>query len=183
MSNNTTLEIYDSQAKLDNVAPNLWIADNCFSSVTLDWMQSIVDRTGNNWSSAGLDKRLELTDQNHDYQRLIGIGVSQASAFSTFFGRNLHLMGVKFWLDLPQFGCQVHSDSSEIILSYQVYVYKFDDSNTTVRGAEFLHVDPPYQVDIQANKGYINYNIDEKKHWVYGGHGIRHSVMFHYCLA
>jgi len=183
MNRYCTIEIHDSQAKCELVAPNLWVVDNCFGPDTLSWMQGIVDSTGNTWTSAGLDKRLELKEENHDYQRLKSIGKKQAGTIGNIVEKNLNFMDVKFWLDLPQFGCQVHSDSEDIVVSYQVYVYKFDDSSTVVRGAEFLHVEPPYRVEIEPNKGYLNYNIDAKEHWVYGGHGIRHSVMFQYCLA
>ena len=180
MNNNYTTEIYDSQALIQNVSPNLWIVDNCFSELTLQWMQGLVDTTGNKWTSAGLDKRLELDRQNHAYQKLVSIGEKQANALGSIVDKELNLMDTKFWLDLPQFGCQVHHDNKDIIVSYQVYVYIFNDTDTPVRGAEFLHVDPPYQVEIQPNRAYINLNTDLKKHWVYGGHGIRHSVMFQY---
>ena len=175
--------IYDSDARADLVAPNLWVIDNCYSDSTFDWLANIVDTTGNEFVSEALNKRLSLKKHTPDYQKLHDIGIQQTNGIGELVGQKLELMDTKFWLDLPQFGCQVHSDSKDLIVSYQVYIHTLGDPVIACRGAEFLHVDPPYQVDLKPNYGYLNYNIDLKEHWVYGGHGTRTSVMYHYRLA
>lgn len=179
----TTTKIYDSDAWIDLVAPNLWTIDNCYSKTTFDWLANIVDTTNNEFISEHLNKRLSLKRTMPDYARLCDIGLAQCDAIGEIIGQQVNLMDTKFWLDLPQFGCQIHSDSKDLIVSYQVYIHTIGDPVVACRGAEFLHVDPPYQVDLKPNYGYLNYNIDLKKHWVYGGHGTRTSVMYHYCLA
>jgi len=77
---------------------------------------------------------------------------------------------------LPGFGCQVHHDAPDIIVTLQVYI----DSDGDTVGAEFLHVDPSIQIPIQPNCGYINLNTDLKDHQVIANNGTRTSVVFQY---
>lgn len=174
------VKLYDTLSSLELVAPNLWIVDSCFDQSTLQWLKDIVETQGNEFVAGALRKRLQLKYNMHDQARLNEIGSIQKSALAEIAGCELEFIESKFWLDLPQFGCQIHSDSPDLYVNYQIYIYTSPGADVPCVGAEFLHVDPPYLVDFKPNRGYININSDLKKHWVYGGHAIRTSVMFQY---
>ena len=174
------VKIYDALSHLESVAPNLWIADNCFDLKTFEWLTAIVDTEGNEFVTGALKKRLQLKHTTHDQARLNEIGISQTASFESLTNTKLEFVTAKFWLDLPQFGCQIHSDSPDLYVNYQVYVAASPGADVACVGAEFLHISPPYRVELKPNHGYININSDLKLHWVYGGHGTRTSVMFQY---
>jgi hypothetical protein len=174
------VKIYDTLSDLELVAPNLWTADQCFDEKTFEWLSGIVETEGNEFVAVGLKKRLQLKCNTHDQARLSEIGIAQIPAMEKIAGSRLNFIESKFWLDLPQFGCQVHSDAPDLYVNYQVYIHTSPGADVECVGAEFLHVDPPYRVEFKPNHGYINVNLDLKPHWVYGGHGTRTSVMFQY---
>jgi hypothetical protein len=174
------VKLYDTLSSLDLVAPNLWTVDSCFDQSTFQWLKDIVETEGNEFVAGALKKRLQLRYNMQDQVRLNEIGLKQKSALSEIAGCDLEFMESKYWLDLPQFGCQVHNDAPDLYVNYQIYIYTSPGADAPCVGAEFLHVDPPYLVDFKPNYGYININSDLKKHWVYGGHAIRTSVMFQY---
>lgn len=186
------IKIYDEISTLDLVAPNLWEVDRCFSNETLSWLQSIYENENNEFIVGGLKKRLQLKYGSKDFSRLNQLGLDMLSAMQDITGENLTFIESKYWIDMPQFGCQTHSDEPDLYCCYQVYLYstnqRINDYEPSIivekmllaEGAEFLHVDPPYQISFRPNRGYININSDLKKHWVPGRWDTRISVMFQY---
>ena len=173
------IKIYDALSTVQCVAPNLWVVDGCFDDATYQWLAGIVDTPGNRFTALELKKRLQLT-RSADQARLNQIGQQQAASLSRLVDCGLAFMQAKFWLDLPQFGCQPHRDAPELYVNYQVYIAASPGADVACVGAEFLHVDPPCQIALKPNYGYINVNCDLKLHRVHGGHGTRTSVMFQY---
>jgi len=174
------VKLYDTLSSAELVAPNLWIVDSCFDPKTFEWLSGIVESEGNEFVAGALKKRLQLKYNMHDQARLNEIGLEQKSALAEIADCDLEFVESKYWIDLPQFGCQIHSDAPDLYVNYQIYIYTSPGADVPCVGAEFLHVDPPYRVDFKSNHGYININSDLKKHWVPGGHAIRTSVMFQY---
>jgi hypothetical protein len=177
------VKVYDALSNVSEVAPNLWVVNRCVDSKTFEWMFNIYNELGNEFVVTRPDKRLLLKENCNDYQRLRQIGVDQVEGLSKITGMNLSFMDVKFWLDMPSFGCQVHGDSKDIVTTYQVYIHTVGDPKMPCHGAEFLHVDPSVEIPFTPNTGYINLNTDSKPHKVYGGNGIRISIAFQYNLA
>lgn len=186
------VKIYDETADVKLVAPNLWEVDQCFSKETLAWLQSIYETEGNEFVAVGLKKRLQLKFGSEDFAKLNQIGVDILPMVSTIIGTPVELAEVKYWIDLPQFGCQSHSDAEELYCAFQIYLYSSnqrvkDFTSTEIthfellaEGAEFTHVDPPYQILFKPNHGYINLNSDLKPHWVPGRWDTRISVIFQF---
>ncbi len=186
------VKIYDEIAQIKNVAPNLWQVDNCFSDSTLKWLQSIDENEGNEFVAGALKRRLQLKFGSHDFARLNEIGLEQKRSLEEIVKHELSLAEVKYWIDLRQFGCQMHADSSDLFVSYQIYLdscnhnfskYHPDKSIHDLllsRGADFYHIDPPYQIVFSPNRGYINLNTDQKDHCVESRWDVRTSVMFQY---
>ena len=174
------VKIYDTASLLKTLSPTCWAVDQAFSRETLEWMQNIIVNEENTFQVTRPHRRL-LLQPGPDHVRLQQIGLDMIPSLSQITGIDLNLMIVKFWLDLPGFGCQVHHDSPEIIVSYQVYL-NVDQQSTDMpcHGVEFLHMDKPYEVDLQPNSGYINLNTDLKLHQVIPGSGTRSSVMFQF---
>ena len=159
---------------------NLWEVDIFFGNDTFDWLLVIADTAGNEFVVQQPAKRLQLSDRMPDQQRLVGIALDIKDAISQIVGYKLEFMTAKFWLDLPQFGCQMHKDSADIFVSYQVYIHTIGDPDIPCHGAEFFHSGDPYEIALRPNHGYINLNIDEKDHRVFAGHGIRQSINFQF---
>lgn len=176
------VKIYDQVCQLQSVAPNCWLVDECFCSETLSWMQDIVINEQNQFAVSRPHRRLML-QPGPDHDRLQQIGLDIIPSLNQISGLDLNLMVVKFWLDLPGFACQTHSDSPDIIVTYQVYVDIWSSEQDPCHGIEFLHVDPPYKLELANNKGYINVNTDLKPHRVMPGIGTRASVTFQYNLV
>lgn len=186
------IKFYDEISDASEVAPNLWQVSNCFSPTTLVWLQSIYQTAGNEFIAGDLKKRLQLKFGSQDYARLNQIGLDMLPEMCRLFEHDLRFVEVKYWVDLPQFGCQMHSDSEDLLCSYQIYlessnrlVKKFTTTCVTeqellAEGAIFDHVDPPCQIEFAPNNGYINWNSDLKPHWVPGRWDTRISVMFQY---
>jgi hypothetical protein len=198
------VKIYDEISTVEYPAPNLWEVDRCFSSSTFGRLISISDTPGTEFRVAFLKKRLELDRSSVHFDLIDQIGQAMTSALSSIVGQSLMYSTSKYWLDLPTFGCQEHYDSSEIFLSYQIYLgsaftteisseqhrdsnldlIEFIDQRPEVglrsSGAEFTHVDPPICIEFKTNHGYINLNSDMKLHKVRGSWDSRLSVMFQY---
>jgi len=197
------VKIYDEISSATLAAKNLWEIDQCFSSDTHQRLRGIVETQGNEFVCAGLRKRLELTPSSSEFLLLDQIGQQMCDSLSTLTGYSLKFMTVKYWLDLPGFGCQLHQDAEDIFVSYQVYLgssftdeirseqNKGSTDNTIkcandeknmlmARGAKFMHTDPPVQIEFKPNHGYINLNSDLKLHQVDGTWDTRISVMFQY---
>jgi hypothetical protein len=188
---NTTAQqvnIYDEISSVTKVAANLWEVDRCFGDGTYRWLKSVPDNTNNEFSCGGLARRLQLRPGSSDFDRINQIGVDMTLAIGQLVEQPLQLMDSKFWIDLPQFGCQTHEDAADIYVSYQVYIYSglsdagdwFHEKIAPAQGALFLHVDPPVQIGFRANHGYLNLNSDLKPHRVDGTWDTRISVMFQY---
>jgi hypothetical protein len=173
------VKIYDEISLVESVAPNCWEIDQCFSPDTLKWLQDIVVNDGNEFEVTRPHHRLWLKPGT-DYNRLQQIGLDIIPELNKLTGKDLNLMIVKYWLDLPNFGCQPHSDSLDIVVTYQVYVDVHSGSDQPCHGVEFMHVDPAYEIAIKPNHGYINLNVDSKLHQVIRGSGTRTSVVFQY---
>lgn len=206
MSNYNSLieqvKIYDEISQVSKVASNLWEVDQCFGASTLQWLVSIAENNENKFAPAYLKKRLELQPNSADFARLNGIGLDLIDPMSEISGNDLQLAEVKFWIDLPGFGCQRHSDASELFVSYQVYLasglweavsapdfpteqreFIFSTSQQLIaKGARFWHVsgEHGYQALFKPNHGYINLNSDAKIHDVPGSFDTRTSVMFQF---
>lgn len=192
MINIQQVKIYDEISSIGSVGPNLYEVDRCFSPSTLSWLRSIYENEGNEFIVGGLKKRLQLKFGSPDYARLNLMGLEMLPCMETLTGTGLRFVEPKYWIDMPQFGCQKHSDAPDLYCCYQIYLYSSnqcakDHTSTTVtqfellaEGAEFLHVDPPYQIPFLPNRGYININSDLKPHWVPGRWDTRISVMFQY---
>jgi hypothetical protein len=197
------VKIYDETSLVTSVAPNLWEVDQCFGQETHQLLRDIVDTRNNMFVCGDLKKRLELSHSSPGTALIDQIGSNMTNALSQLSGVSLNFMIAKYWLDLPTFGCQTHQDSKDIFISYQIYLGSaFQDEirsaqhrtdsvniidyldNTTdavmARGAKFLHVDPPVQIEFKPNHGYINLNSDLKLHCVDGTWDTRLSVMFQY---
>ena len=182
------VKIYDETSLVDPVAVNLWEVDQCFGNETYQWLKSIPESEHNEFFCGGLKKRLQLKHSSDDFARINQIGIDMTTAMSEIVGQPLQLMDTKYWIDLPQFGCQTHEDAPEIYVSYQVYVYSglsdagdwFHERIIPAQGAKFLHIDPPVQIQFRPNHGYINLNSDLKPHRVDGTWDTRISVMFQY---
>jgi hypothetical protein len=189
------VKIYDEISQVIDVAPNLWQVDKCFSNSTLRWLQSIDENEGNEFIAGALKRRLQLKFGSHDFARLNQIGIEQKESLEIIVGNNLELAEVKYWIDLRQFGCQMHSDAPELFVNYQVYLDscnhnlsryhpdKKPDDLLLAKGAEFHHVTPPFLIDFVPNRGYINLNADLKNHCVASRWDVRTSVMFQYARA
>lgn len=174
------VNIYDQPCQLRLVAPNCWTVDDCFSSSTLSWMQNIMTNEHNQFAVSRPHHRLLLTPCE-DHAQLQSIGLAMIPMLNSITGENLNLMVAKYWIDLPGFACQVHSDAADIIVSYQIYIdVTGSTGQESCHGVEFLHVDPPYEVDLRVNHGYINLNSDLKPHRVCPGSGTRTSVTFQF---
>jgi hypothetical protein len=179
---NTTTQqvnIYDETSLVTSVAPNCWEVDHCFSADTLQWLQDITINTGNEFEVTRPHHRLWLKP-GADYNRLQQIGLDIIPKLNEITGQDLNLMIVKYWLDLPNFGCQPHADAADIVVTYQVYVDVHSDSDQPCHGVEFMHVDPGHEINLQPNHGYINLHVDSKIHRVVQGLGTRTSVVFQY---
>jgi hypothetical protein len=197
------VKIYDEISSVDLVAPNLWEVDQCFSQNTFGQLLSIADTQDTEFKVAGLKKRLELSRTSSHFEFIDQIGRAMTSTLSTIVNQPLSYIVSKYWLDLPTFGCQLHHDSPEIFVSYQVYIgsalttelqlpehahctdlkdfiKKRPDVGLCSVGAEFTHVDPPIRISFGSNHGYINLNSDLKLHRVQGSWDTRLSVMFQY---
>jgi hypothetical protein len=196
------VKIYDKISLVDPVASNLWEVDQCFDLPTYQQLRNMVSTHGNEFGCSYLNKRLELTASSPGFEFLTQLGQNMTASLSHIVGHALTFMTPKYWLDLPAFGCQTHSDSQEIFVSYQVYLgssfvdeirsLQHRDSNANVieyldlpnnlmaRGATFLHVEPPVQITFKPNHGYISLNSDLKPHRVDGTWDTRISVMFQY---
>lgn len=170
------VKLYDAICEAKLLAPNTWTVDQVFSPSTLGWLQGIWVDEKNEFQVSRPHRRL-LLKPGADHLRLQQIGLDMIPALSQLVGIDLNLMVVKYWLDLPGFGCQIHHDSPKIIVSLQVYINTVDQS---CHGVEFLHMEEPYEVDIRSNHGYINLNTDLKLHQVLPGSGTRTSVMFQF---
>ena len=174
------VKIYDTISDVNLLATNTWIVDQAFSSDTLGWMQEIWVNEENEFQVVRPHRRL-LLKPSADYRLLQQIGLDMVPSLSQLVGIDLNFMIAKYWLDLPGFGCQIHHDSPEIIVSFQIYVNAIDQSgDQPCHGVEFLHMGEPYEVDIRPNHGYINLNTDLKLHRVLPGASTRTSVMFQY---
>jgi hypothetical protein len=174
------VKLYDTICEAKLLAPNTWTVDQVFSPSTLEWLQEIWVDEKNEFQVSRPHRRL-LLKPGADHQRLQQIGLDMIPALSQLVGIDLNLMVVKYWLDLPGFGCQIHHDSPEIIVSLQIYINTVDQSgDQPCHGVEFLHMGEPYEVDIRPNHGYINLNTDLKLHRVVPGMGTRTSVMFQF---
>lgn len=174
------VRLYDVISDIDPIAPNVWTVDGAFSPSTLNWMQEIWVNEENQFRVSRPHRRLLLTSGS-DYRRLQQIGLDLMPSLRQLTGVDINLMIVKYWLDLPGFACQVHHDSPEIILSFQVYINLVNKSgDQPCHGVEFLHTTHPFEIDIRPNFGYINLNTDLKLHRVLQGQGTRTSVMFQY---
>jgi len=197
------VKIYDETSLVNLVAPNLWEVDQCFGQQTYQQLRDIVDTQNNMFVCGNLKKRLELCHASPGTALIEQIGSDMSNALSQLVGESLNFMTAKYWLDLPTFGCQTHQDSKDIFISYQIYLGSsfqdeirseqhktdsvniidyLDNTNDAVmaRGAKFLHVDPPVQIEFKPNHGYINLNSDLKLHRVDGTWDTRLSVMFQY---
>jgi len=182
------VKLYDEISLVDPVAPNLWEVDQCFSDETYQWLKAIPNTSANEFFCEGLGKRLQLKHGSTDFARINQIGADMILGMSSLVGHSLQIMDTKYWIDLPQFGCQTHEDSPDIYVSYQVYIYSglsdagewFHEKIVPAQGAKFLHVDPPVQIAFKPNHGYINLNSDLKPHRVDGTWDTRISVMFQY---
>lgn len=173
------VNIYDETSLVNLVAPNCWTVDQCFSADTLKWLQNITVNEGNQFQVTRPHHRLWLAP-GEDHNRLQQIGLDIIPKLNEITGQDLNLMIVKFWLDLPNFGCQPHSDSTDIVVTYQVYIDVHHSSEQPCHGVEFMHIDPGYEVELKPNHGYINLNVDSKLHQVTRGLGTRTSVVFQY---
>ena len=186
------VKFYDETSQVLAITPTLWEVDRCFSDPTVEWMQSIYETPGNEFQVGGLKKRIQLKFGSDDFSRLNQIGLDMLPVLSSIVDNDLSFAEVKYWVDFPNFGCQMHADSEDLFCSYQVYLYSsnqivkhFTDSNVTdyellAEGAIFHNVDPPHQIEFRPNHGYINLNTDLKPHWVPGRWDTRISVMFQY---
>ena len=145
-------------------------------------MQDIITNEQNQFVVSRPHRRL-LLQPGADHDQLQSIGLDIIPQLNSITGQDLNLMVVKFWLDLPGFACQIHSDAEDIIVTYQVYVDVWSCREEPCHGIEFLHVDPGYQVKLGNNRGYINLNTDLKPHRVLPGIGTRASVVFQYNRA
>lgn len=163
----------DAQIKL--IAPKLWFIEHAFDQEILTWMKEITTNTDNQFEVTRPHHRLNLLPSN-DYNRLQKIGLDLIPALNQLTGEDLNLMITKYWLDLPGFGCQVHHDAEDILVTFQCYVASSGD---TV-GAEFLHVEPGVKIPLKTNCGYINLNTDLKLHQVISAAGTRQSIAFQY---
>lgn len=176
------IKIYDAESDIVCVAPNTWTVSSAFSDSTLDWLQNIYINESNEFQVSRPHYRMMLKN-GADQQRIDAIGQAMSQSLSQITEHQLKFMTSKYWVDMPGFGCQVHSDHPDILVSYQIYLNVPPD-NDQLRlpcyGAEFLHVDPPYTVELKPNHGYINLNVDSKLHQVWRGSGVRVSVMFQY---
>jgi hypothetical protein len=162
----------------------LWWVYDAFNNGTLEWMQGIYVNTNNKFEVGRPHNRLLLAN-GADNRTLQAVGRSLIPELEKMLSQKLNLMISKFWLDLPNFGCQPHGDSAEIIVTLQIYVdvKHIEDHKLRLYGAEFMHVDPAVEAPIVANCGYLNLNTDQKVHQVIGGLGTRQSVAFQYNLA
>jgi len=182
-SNTTVPEVngFGQTVNFELAAPNLWWVHNAFDNKTLQWMQNIYVDMNNTFEVARPDKRLLLANGN-DNHWLQNIGVSLVPKLENLLNKKLNFMVAKFWLDLPEFGCQPHGDSEEIVVTLQIYVdvKHIPDSTYPLYGAEFMHVEPYVESPLKENCGYLNLNTDQKVHRVIGGYGVRQSIAFQY---
>jgi hypothetical protein len=186
------VKLYDEISSVNAITPTLWEIDHCFLPDTIEWMQSIYENEGNEFVVGGLKKRMQLKFGSHDFARLNQIGIDMIPELSKVIGHALNFAEVKYWVDFPQFGCQMHSDAEDLFCSYQVYLYSSNkivknftstevtDFELLAEGAIFHNTDPPSQIKFLPNHGYINLNTDLKQHWVPGRWDTRISVMFQY---
>lgn len=195
------VKLYDEVSSLELVAPNLWEVDKCFGDQTFKWLVNIKETEGNEFVAGALSKRLQLKYNTHDQARLNQIGQDMIPALEQVVGIKLNFMEAKYWLDLPEFGCQTHADSKDLVVNFQVYLDSalrfaighrtamttecadllLDPATTMVaQAARFYHVDPPIDIEFKPNHGYINLNTDFKQHDVRGTADTRVSVMFQY---
>ena len=185
-NNISTAEVngFGQDSKFKLAAPNLWWVHDAFDKDTLEWMQGIVVNLNNTFEVSRPHNRLLLAN-GADNQTLQQIGRMLIPELEKMLSLKLNLMISKFWLDLPNFGCQPHGDSAEIIVTLQIYVdvKHIEDHKLRLYGAEFMHVDPLIEAPIVENCGYLNLNTDQKVHQVVGGYGTRQSVAFQYNLA
>ena len=182
--NTEEVNCFGQDVKFELAAPNLWWVHNTFDDDTLKWMQSIYVNLDNKFEVTRPERRLLLAD-GADNRTLQEIGRMLVPSLEKMLDLKLNLMISKFWLDLPYFGCQPHGDSSEIIVTLQIYVdvKHIEDHQLRMYGAEFMHVDPLIEAPIIENCGYLNLNTDQKIHQVTWGCGTRQSVTFQYNLA
>lgn len=174
------VKIFDTQSELCKVAPNTWTVNNAFGAKTLEWLQNIWLFEHNSFHVTRPHCRLMLAE-GLDLNRIREIGASMVPIMRKIAGQEVRHLVSRYWIDLPGFGCQIHHDEEEILISYQVYLNEPDpDSELPCRGVEFLHVNPPVQIDMRPNYGYISLNTDLKLHQVVKGSGMRLSVMFQY---
>lgn len=195
------IKLYDEVSSLKLVAPNLWEVDNCFGNQTFEWLVNIKESEGNEFVVGALKKRLQLKYNTHDQARLTQIGHDMLPALEQVVGLKLNFMEAKYWVDLPEFGCQTHADSKDLVVNFQVYLdsaLKFAIGHRTAitpecadlllnpattivaQGARFYHVEPHVDIEFKPNHGYINLNTDFKQHDVRGTADTRVSVMFQY---
>lgn len=185
-NNTNTAEVngFGQDSKFELAAPNLWWVYDAFDNNLLNWLQSIYVNTTNKFEVSRPHNRLLLAN-GVDQKKLQAVGRSLIPELEKMLNHKLNLMVSKFWLDLPNFGCQPHGDSAEIIVTLQIYVdvKHIEDHELRLYGAEFMHVDPTVEAPIVANCGYLNLNTDQKVHQVIGGYGTRQSIAFQYNLA
>lgn len=174
-ANEIKINGFGKTAEFELVAPKLWLVRNCFDPETFEWLQQITLNTDNQFQVTRPHHRLNLT-AGKDYGLLQQLALDLIPTLNTVTGQDLNLMICKYWLDLPDFGCQIHGDAKDILVTFQCYIK--GTSNTA--GAEFLHCDPSIEVPIIPNLGYINLNSDQKPHQVSRSDGIRQSVSFQY---
>jgi hypothetical protein len=122
-NNTSTVEVngFGQDSKFTLAAPNLWWVHNTFDNNTLEWMQGIYVNMDNTFEVTRPDKRLLLAD-GADTRTLQEIGRMLVPSLEKMLDLKLNLMISKFWLDLPNFGCQPHGDSAEIIVTLQIYI-------------------------------------------------------------
>jgi hypothetical protein len=198
------IKLYDDLSNVTNVAKNLWEVDQCFGDKTAEWLESIFINQGNEFTCDGLKRRLSLKYTSKDFERLNSIGPNLCESIGSIVGHTLKFSVVKYWIDLPLFGCQLHQDAEDIFVSYQVYlgstfahdIYSIElhnthdpivafiqqnpETNLVAKGAEFLHELDPVQIQFKSNHGYINLNSDLKLHQVISTWDTRRSVMFQF---
>jgi hypothetical protein len=175
------VKLYDEISLITLVAPNCWQIDDAFSGGTLHRLQCMIDNENNLFRPTKPNRRFIMSD-GRDLEFLNRIGHQIIPGLAQITGIDLQLMDVKYWLDLPNFACQPHADSPDIIVSCQIYLDHPESPSPrlTSHGAEFNHVTPAYEIVYKPNRGYINLNTDNKIHQVQAGIGMRSSLMFQY---
>lgn len=170
--------LYDSDAKVELLADNLWSVSDCFGPETFEKLSRAHTNYEDTWHRHPdcLEYRMQLTPHSPTLTVMNNIGDAMLPVLEKITGQPLSRAESKLWLDLSGWHCPYHEDDPLLVLTYQVFLWHHGD----IHGTEFLYGPRIARetwhehrlfaqhrrvgTEFVPNSGYINLNTDNKLH-------------------